>query len=115
MNSSGDDFDGKTVAEPGELETSGQSRSYLTVVRGDEPRGVLAKGTREHPTVTRDPDPIAVRSRGTRELTCERDPVEVLRMWPHSISSPEGHEAPVLAAPPAPAGKRAAEDGADNK
>src|SRR5262249_11386190 len=48
------------------------------------------------------------RPRRTREIECARDPVEVLRMWPHSSSVHGGCPAP--AAPAEPAGKHRADD-----
>ena len=88
MNSSSDDSDDQAMADPVALEIASRSRAW-TMVRGDQAPGVLPNEAREHPQLPDEPDATVVRSRGTREYACERDPAEVLRMWPHSTGVPE--------------------------
>lgn len=109
MNASGDDSDDKAMADPVELEIAGEPRSHRpTLARFDEAQGVVARGTRERPLT---PDPgvaevvAEVRLRRTREFDCERDPAEVLRMWPHSSSALDEQAAPTAAESPVPASK----------
>ena len=104
MSSISDDSDGKDVGEP-----AGQ-RANRATVRGDEVRGALAKGTRSQASVTGDPAAVAVRSRRAGERDHERDPAEVLRMWPHSIGMLTDRLVPAEVPPPAPAGRRRTED-----
>ncbi len=87
MNPIDGDADDKIVVDPGAQDSGRRSREREVSARaGDEP-GVRAKGTREQVRLTRDPDPMIARPHGTRDL--ERDPVEVLRMWPHSPTTVE--------------------------
>lgn len=110
MNSSGDDSDDNVMAGAVGLEMTSRPSTYRALVRGDEARsvGVLAKGTCEQPPLMRDPGASALRSCEAREF--DRDPAEVLRMWPHSTGMLEDHRVAARAAPPAPAGKRRSED-----
>jgi hypothetical protein len=105
MSSISDDSDGKDVGEP-----AGQPRANRATVRGDEGRGTLAKGTRSQASVTGDPAAVAMRSRRAGELDHQRDPAEVLRMWPHSIGVLADRLVPAEVPPPAPAGRRRPED-----
>jgi hypothetical protein len=117
MTPSSDDPDDKVVLEPVELEPT-QPRARPAVAPCDESGLALGKGTREQlplprapvvrvdPTAPRDPpgSPGGPRARaaGTRELDRERDPVAVLRMWPHSSAEreiPPGAPAPMPARP----------------
>jgi hypothetical protein len=108
--------------------------------RGGEAQGVRARGTRERPLTPDPQEPEELveedlveqlveedlveedlveeiidelpqaRPRRTREIECPRDPVEVLRMWPHSSSVHDHCPAQPPAAPARPAGKHRADD-----
>ncbi|MEO7735281.1 MAG: hypothetical protein ABIY55_30290 [Kofleriaceae bacterium] len=67
-----------------------------------------AKGTREQVRISRDPDPLIVRAHGTRDL--ERDPIEVLRMWPHSADAVEDPRTVSRATLPAPSVRHRLDD-----
>ncbi|MEO8704741.1 MAG: hypothetical protein ABI867_32090 [Kofleriaceae bacterium] len=65
---------------------------------GDDGSGpIRAKGTGNQPPLA--PQAIAVSARGTRDL--DRDPVEILRRWPHSLAAES---------PPAASGTHLADD-----
>jgi hypothetical protein len=109
MNSSSDDSDDPAMTDPVALEIASRSRVW-SMVPGDQARGVLPNGPYEHTRFPDEPEVTVVRSRGTREYACERDPADVLRMWPHSIGVPEACAAPCTPAPapapsPSPSGK----------
>jgi hypothetical protein len=122
MNSGGNSED-KVVVDPAGPEATGPSRALAPALRDDDRKGVRARGTREQPVSCPPEAPVARRrdlrelgraaaapvagSRGIREL--DRDPVEVLRMWPHSTGL-EGHVAATRARLPGPSAQRRFED-----
>jgi len=95
MMSSGEGSDDKIVVDTVELEAAGPPRIHRTVEPRDEPAFSLGRGTRDQPPVPREsPRPRLYGARGL-------DPVEVLRMWPHSLGTRD--DLPPPAAPPSPA------------
>ncbi|MGH2901959.1 MAG: hypothetical protein ACRDMZ_25010 [Solirubrobacteraceae bacterium] len=90
---SGKDTNDKVVVDPALLEEAAASTPRVTV-RADEPRA-FARGTRDRVTVPSAPPPGSARGAGPRDL--ERDPVAVLRAWPHSTRS---HDVPIANARP---------------
>jgi hypothetical protein len=88
------------------IEIRMMNRTEWSVGRRDERRMSSLEDELEDKVVVDPEVPRAVRAKGTRELA--RDPVEVLRMWPHSKPA---HDPP---APPRPErtlpGRRRVED-----
>lgn len=117
MNSSSDDSDDQAMTDPTALEIASRSHAWA-MARSDEARSTLPNRTAQHPPFPDEPGAPVVRARGTREFACERDPAEVLRMWPHSTGVPEPRAAagtpPASPAPctpmPAPAPKLCSND-----
>jgi hypothetical protein len=89
------DTNDKVVVDPALLEEAAASTTRGTV-RADEPRA-FARGTRDRVTVPAAPSPGSPRGAGPRDL--ERDPVAVLRAWPHLTRS---HDVPIENARPVP-------------
>jgi len=98
MTSSGEGSDDKIVVDTVELEAAGPVRTHRTAELRDEPPFSLGRGTRDQPPFPRE-SPRA-RLYGARGL----DPVEVLRMWPHSIRAREDLSMPSPSGPPTPSG-----------
>jgi hypothetical protein len=115
MSSSGSDPEDKVVVdpvEPVEMELSDRSGSRLAKGFADASGVVLARGTREQLPVA--PTPVAsTRARGAERAQAardlERDPIEVLRAWPHSMTGREVRTAALHAASEA-AGKPRVDD-----
>ncbi len=101
MNASGTDSGDKVVVDPADLEIPAPRSFQPAIGRAEQPRGI-AKGTREQVAVGYPIPAITTPIRGPRDLG--RDPVQVLRTWPHSKLGPE--------APPPPDGARRATMGA---
>jgi len=88
MNSSGNDPDDKVVVDTVELEVAGRTGAHH--LRGDDGGLVRAKGTREQVPLT---SSIGAAVARTRSANLARDPAEVLRTWPHSMSGREARAA----------------------
>lgn len=102
MTASGSDPDDKVIVDPAGLEPGGHGCS---AGRPDEPRAGLARGTRDHLPC---PQPAAEgHSSRSGPHAPERDPVAVLRAWPHS-TGPHGDVPPRArtATPPPPTQRR---------
>jgi hypothetical protein len=140
MNSTGGDSTGEIVVQAAEREVAAASRSSKPAPRSDgtsvravgtreqsplarepAPPAVVPRGTRElagepDPTLAREPDPTLAREpaapltrpQAPREL--DRDPVEVLRMWPHTGGMLEGGAVSSRARLPGPSGSCRFED-----
>jgi hypothetical protein len=79
---SGNDLEDKVIVDMAALEAADTPAPRATTGRADESRHALARGTRARVQVPRSATASAERNQGLREL--ERDPVAVLRAWPHS-------------------------------
>jgi hypothetical protein len=89
--------DDKVVIDPVLLEEAVAPRARAIATRAEEPRA-FARGTRDRVHCPNSLPPVPRRSAGPPEL--ERDPVAVLRAWPHSTVR---NDPPVArAAPPSP-------------
>lgn len=95
MNPSGNDPDDKVVVDTTELEPPGRPGSRVAKGPGEQPEVVRARGTREQLPVSSGSGASAPPPHGPRDLT--RDPIEVLRAWPHSMGSREARTASLRA------------------
>lgn len=91
----GNDADDKVVVDPALLEEAAASGARAAASQPEEPRA-FARGTRDHVQCPHSPPPILARGPAPRPL--ERDPIAVLRTWPHSTVP---HDAPIEGARPA--------------
>lgn len=96
MSSSGSDPEDKVVADPVELELSDRSGGRPAKGFADASGVVRARGTREQLPVGSTPAPRVEQAQAARDL--ERDPIEVLRAWPHSRGDREARTAALRAA-----------------
>src|SRR5215471_20434254 len=91
MHPGGDDADDKVVVDPLELAVPPPG-GKPAAVRPAEPRHGLARGTREHVSVSADPArvpipaPPLLTGPAAPPRGLARDPVAVLRAWPHSTA-----------------------------
>jgi hypothetical protein len=104
----GKDADDKVVVDPVELEPAGSPTARAPPGRTDETRSALARGTREHVPFPHSPVASASRSEGPCDL--ERDPIAVLRAWPHSMSGRDASPERTRAAPAPSRAQRRIED-----
>jgi hypothetical protein len=133
MSPSGDDSDDKVVINPLELgfasrSSKGQATAEEVAVRARGTRQQLPiscespisrsspisreppPSTRAQPPLAREYPPPDPRTRDVRGAEPVRDPLEVLRTWPHSMSAVADPSLPSRATLPAPSGKRVFED-----
>jgi hypothetical protein len=101
MSLSDSDTEDKVVVDPAEL--PGRSDRHTATSAVDPSGLVRARGTREQLSVGPAPGPHAARPGGPGDL--ERDPIEVLRAWPHLMAGGEAgtaarREASALVAKP---------------
>jgi hypothetical protein len=104
---SGNDPEDKVIVDMAALEATDAPGPRATTGRADEPRPALARGTRARVQVPRGAA-SAERNQGLREL--ERDPVAVLRAWPHSTAGCGEPGERNRAAPPPSRAQRRVED-----
>jgi hypothetical protein len=104
MTAKRNDSADKLVIDTVDLESASTPDAYRSIIRSEQALFMAGRGTREQRPLARALEPVA--ARGTRDLA--RDPVEVLRRWPHSPGIVEDSVAP--APPEAPCGKHLSND-----